>query len=164
MKIKNNNPKNAGRAKILLLAVMFLTQLTYVAAENSISFSKALALGVLSTGNTCSYLNETASEPEAEIEDWMSNVHSSFWFDLREAKETEPAIENWMYNTENIFWLDLNNATESELALESWMYDTQDSFWLNLDEAADPEPVMESWMTNPEEWDLNDGEIMLTSN
>ena len=147
MKAKINYPENASRAKAILIAGLVLIQVTLFAGEN-----------------TGSYTLEEATESELELEDWMSNVNSGFWLDLKDAQEPELAIESWMYNTQDSFWLDLDAAEDSEPALESWMYDIQNIFWLDLDNAEESEPAIESWMTNPNDWINSSDDLMLTSN
>ena len=155
MNTQNYYPENASRAKAILIAGLVLIQVTLFAGENTTGKESQ------NTANTGNYTTEEATESEIELEDWMSNVNSSFWYDLSEAKESEPALESWMYDTQDSFWLDLSEAEDSEPELESWMYNTQDSFWFDLEEVKDPEPALESWMINPDDWtESSDGKLL----
>ena len=154
MNAQNYYPENANRAKAILVAGLVLIQVTLFAGENTTGKG---------TQNAANYTTEETTEKEIELEDWMSNVQSSFWYDLSEAQEPELAIEDWMYNTQSSFWYDLSNAKEPELAIEDWMCNTQNSFWYYLKEVKEPEIAIENWMTNPDAWTTTGGEVMLSS-
>jgi hypothetical protein len=146
MNTKNYYPENANRAKAIFVAGLLLIQVTLFAGEN-----------------TSNYTLEEATESEIELEDWMSDVHSSFWYDLADAQEEEMAIENWMCDVKDSFWYDLTDATEPEMVIEDWMCDVQNSFWLDLTDAEESELAIESWMTNPDAWTTTGDEVILSS-
>ena len=146
MKTPNYYPENNNKAKAILIAGLVLIQVTLFAGEN-----------------TGKYVLEDTTENEIELEDWMSNVQSSFWYDLNNAKEPEPAIESWMCNTEDSFWFDLTDAEESEPAIEDWMSNVQSSFWFDLKDTKETELALENWMTNPDNWEITTAELMLSS-
>lgn len=147
MKTKTTYPEKANKAKVILIAVLISIQAALIAGDSSTVkkdsnySSRAYKAGIetlyiQAAQSGYLYLDEVASEPEYEIEDWMSNVHNNY---------------------KNVC------VDEEDIELEEWMCNTQHSFWKDLDEVAEPELVIEDWMTHPEDWFENTEDIMLTS-
>ena len=82
-------------------------------------------------------------EPEAEIENWMSDIN--LW--SSEEMEEEAEIENWMLNTN--FWKNTESFdNEEELKIEDWMLKTD--FWKT--DISDNELEIETWMLKTNFW------------
>ena len=171
MNTQNYYPEKTSMAKAILVAGLVLIQVTLFAGENTGKYtledtteSEIELEDWMSNTQSCFWYDlADAKESELAIEDWMSNVQSNFWYDLTDAKESEPAIEDWMCNTDDSFWFDLSNAKESELAIEDWMGNVQNNFWYDLKDVKEPELAIENWMTNPDEWTSTGSEVMLSS-
>ena len=100
----------------------FLTNSSF--NEIAIAMTKApaekTASGISTKMNSTRFYLEQVTEPNMELEKWMTNANTFSIFSLNLENEVEIplAIENWMIDAANF---ENSNVNEERLGLESWM-------------------------------------------
>ena len=114
------------KVKSILVAGLLFMQLSMMAAGNI--YSSAYASDAYASATSAGkFMLDEATEREYAVEPWMSNIQNDTY--SAEAKEEAIQLEEWMYNTHSSFWFDLNEVSEAQPVLESWM--TNPNEWVS---------------------------------